>query len=178
MNVDHGGEFWNAFIGTAFGFISGIINQWIKDDWTLNGFTQTGISTIEGTVTATVGPIAGALISGASSAVGSAISGNSSEQIVTDSLLGVGSSLVGSGIQLAVGRVFEGEFIEKATKTQLKTFANSLGYVGRNYKTKSLWTGKIMYDASKQYMNRRIAQFTGQTTSAIVSVARGFILVK
>ena len=163
MRVDGDGEFWIQFgIGAAIGFVGGVIDflqsgedlSWIE-------VAKIGVSTLAGGVTAVVGPVAGILISGAASGINSALSGNDSEEIIADAFVGSLISSIGSGIQLAAGRMLAGDFIKNASKTQLKVFANSLGYVGRNFKNALLWTGKIMYDASVEYMDKPIAQFIG-----------------
>ena len=55
--------------------------------------------------------------------------------------------------------------MKTTSKTGLKTFANSLGYVGRNFKNVTAWTGKIMFDASVAFMDKPIAQITGYAVS-------------
>ncbi len=169
MRVDHDGEFWltTLCIGAAIGLLGGIVDQAISEDWSLNAWIQTGVSMVEGALTMFVGPVAGALISGATGAINSVIAGNVDGQIIYDALINAGGSLFGDAVGLAVGRVLAGEFIEKASKTQLKEFANSLGYVGRNFKSPSLWKGKIMMDASKQFVDKAISQVCRETTSFV-----------
>ena len=167
--ADHSGEFpLHILIGAAVGFIGGVIDQAIDGDLkSLDAWVQIGISTIEGAATAAVGPAAGALISGITGGVSSALAGNDTDKIMTDILVSAGISLIGSCTQLAVGRIFAGEFVEKASKTQLKYMANSMGYVGRNFKTSSSWTGKIMFDASKKFMDKTVAIVSEKTVSFI-----------
>lgn len=110
-----------------------------------------------------------ACISGVAGATNSAIAGNDAERIMTDAFISAGVSLIGSGAQFAAGRVLAGEFVEKSSKTQLKRFANSLGYVGNNFKSSSSWRGKIMLDASKKFMDETIAKVAEKTTSFVSS---------
>lgn len=156
-------------MGAFVGLIGGIIDQAVSGDWSVKGFVKTGISVLEGAATAVVGPAAGALISGFAGGIGSALSGNDTEQVFVDAFISAGISLVGSGGQLAAGRALAGDFVNKASKTQLKTFANSLGYVGRNFKTASSWSGKIMYDAAVQFSDEIVPQVIGQSVSFIGS---------
>ena len=169
MRVDEDGEFWLQFgIGAAVGFVSGVIDflqsgeelSWIE-------VAKIGVSTLSGGVTAVVGPVAGALISGIAYGVNSALSGNDSEEIIVDSFVGALTSGIGSGMQLATGRILAGNFVQSASKTKLKMFANSLGYVGKNYKNALSWTGEIMYDASVEYMDKPIAQFVGYSIAFV-----------
>ena len=169
MRVDEDGEFWLQFgIGAAVGFVSGVIDflqsgeelSWIE-------VAKIGVSTLSGGVTAVVGPVAGALISGIAYGVNSALSGNDSEEIIVDSFVGALTSGIGSGMQLATGRILAGNFVQSASKTKLKMFANSLGYVGKNYKNALSWTGEIMSDASVEYMDKPIAQFVGYSIAFV-----------
>ena len=171
MHTDHSGNsiFGTILIGAAIGFGGGIIDQAITGDWSLEAWIQTSVCTVEGAVTAVVGPIVGAFVSGVAGGVSSAIIGNDNDQIILDSLASAGCSLLGSGAQLAVGRFFAGEFIEQASSRKLKTFANSLGYDGKKFKSASSWVGEIMLDSSKVFADNQVAQIVSQTVSFIGS---------
>ena len=168
-SVDPEGEFpVNIVIGVVFGFVGGLIDHFASgEDFSLNSAISIAVSTATGALAAAVGPAAGALITALGAGINSAISGNDGDEIVADSLIAAGNSLLGSGVQLAVGKAFAGEFIEHASKTQLKVFANSLGYAGKNFKTQSSWTGKIMLDASKKFMDKTVPYIIGQSASFI-----------
>lgn len=84
---------------------------------------------------------------------------------------GAASTAASVGAQLVVGRAIAGNFIKNASKTQLKTFANSLGYVGRSYKNTSCWTGKIMFDASASNMEKPLAIATAYIISVFVDIS-------
>lgn len=168
--ADDGGEFWfNVVIGAAIGFVGGLIDQAISGNWSVEGWIQTGISTIECAVSTVAGPVTGAVISGVLGGVCSAIEGNDNGQILLDAAISAGISLVGSGAQLVAGRALAGEFIENASKHEMKILANQLGYVGRNFKSAGSWTGRIMLDASLKFMDEAPARIFGKSVEFIVT---------
>ena len=170
MRVDGDGEFWltTLIIGAAIGLIGGIIDQIISDDWSKEAWGETAMSTIENSVSGFVDNTLGkALISGATGAISSAMAGNNEEQIVADAFIASGISLIGDAASLAVGRALVGKFINEGSKTRRKSFANFLGYDGRKFKEPSAWSGKIMFDASKQFLQEKASKYTEKGFSFI-----------
>ena len=118
---------------------------------------------------AVTGPITGILISGITSGIDSAISGNDVEQVLTDAANGIiTSSLItgaGSAMQLIPGLISAKHFVNNASKSQLKQFASNLGYLGRNYKQASEWTGKIVFDATKEFSDKIPGKIVGNAVT-------------
>ena len=168
--IDSEGNFWSQFvIGAVIGLAGGIIDQIQSgEEWTVNAIAKIAVSTISGGITAVVGPITGIIISGIAGGINSYLSYNDNEQILADALSSSLSAAIGCGAQLLVGRVLAGSFIKNASKTKLKTFANSLGYVGIDFKTASSWSGEIMFSASVSYMKKPASVIVGDSTSFII----------
>ena len=167
MRTDENGTFWpQLLIGAAVGLIGSVIDCIVNDEELSWGtVAKVAVATIAGAVGAVVGPVAAAAVSATASAISSAIEGNDIGQIALDATVAAGLSFIGSGAQLAIGRIYAGDFVENASKTGLKQYANAMGYTGRNFKSASSWSGKIMFDASVSFMDKPLAQFAGQSIS-------------
>ena len=172
MRVDRSGNaWWQAVIGGVIGLAGGIIDQWINNDWSAIAFVRTGISAAEGAITAVVNPFAGFLISGTAGDINSALAGNNKDQILADALVNGGISIMCSGVELAAGFIQAKKFVSTASKTQLKTAANALGYAGRNFKIASSWTGEMMLDISAKFMKESSYQALSLPVSFLMSVS-------
>lgn len=167
MRKDETGTFWpQLLIGAAVGLIGSVIDCIVnEEELSWNTVAKVAVATIAGAVGAVVGPVAAAAVSATASAISSAIEGNNLGQIALDATVAAGISFIGAGTQLAVGRMYAGDFVKNASKTGLKQYANAMGYVGRNFKSASSWSGKIMLDASVSFMDKPLAQFAGQGIS-------------
>ena len=153
--ADDGGEAWHVIAGILLGAAGKALDMYHNGelDWSdWRTYARIGVSAISGGISAAVGPLVGTIISGISNGVDSALSGNDFNQIMQDTASGIISAGIISGIgevaKLIPGSIVAKKFLNNASKTQLKQFANSLGYVGRNYKQVTAWTGKIMFDAA------------------------------
>ena len=175
MREDGDGEFWlNMAIGAVVGAAVSAVTQLVNDPdaWQTGEFwAQVGVSAVGGAVTSVLGPVAGAIVSGTTNGINSAIAGNDINQIFLDSALGATTSLVGSGAQLLAGRAIASSFVKNASKTQLKLFGNSLGYVGQQCKNATSWTGKLMLDAAVHFMDKPLAISASYFSSAIADIA-------
>ena len=167
MRTDETGEFWIQFlIGAVVGLTSEIFDFVTSgEDFTWQVAAQMAVSTFGGGLSACVGPVGGALISGMTNGLNSRLEGNTVDTAYKDAIVGTTTSLLGSGVQFLVGRTYVADFMKTASKTSLKTLANNLGYAGRNFKNISTWTGKIVIDASILFMDRPFAQLSGFVVS-------------
>ena len=170
---DSEGEFWiSVAIGAALGGVGKIIDMHANSeldwkDW--KTYAKIGLATVSGGLSAVTGPITGILISGITSGMDSALSGNDVAQVSTDIANGIiTSSLItgaGSAMQLIPGLISAKHFVNNASKSQLKQFASNLGYLGRNYKQASEWTGKIVFDATKEFSDKIPGKIVGNTVT-------------
>ena len=170
---DSEGEFWiSVAIGAALGGVGKIIDMHANSeldwkDW--KTYAKIGLATVSGGLSAVTGPITGILISGITSGIDSALSGNDVAQVSTDIANGIiTSSLItgaGSAMQLIPGLISAKHFVNNASKSQLKQFASNLGYLGRNYKQASEWTGKIVFDATKEFSDKIPGKIVGNTVT-------------
>ena len=178
--ADDGGEAWHVIAGILLGAAGKALDMYHNGelDWSdWRTYARIGVSAISGGISAAVGPLVGTIISGISNGVDSALSGNDFNQIMQDTASGIISAGIISGIgevaKLIPGSIVAKKFLNNASKTQLKQFANSLGYVGRNYKQVTAWTGKIMFDAACNFSDNIPSEAFGMLATWVIERASG-----
>lgn len=178
--ADDGGEAWHVIAGILLGAAGKALDMYHNGelDWSdWRTYARIGVSAISGGISAAVGPLVGTIISGISNGVDSALSGNDFNQIMQDTASGIISAGIISGIgevaKLIPGSIVAKKFLNNASQTQLKQFANSLGYVGRNYKQVTAWTGKIMFDAACNFSDNIPSKAFGMLATWVIERASG-----
>lgn len=135
MREDENGYLWNIIAGGIVGGIIELGTQLIANggDFSDISWGKVALSTFTGALTAAVGPLAGTIISGASSVGMDAIDGNidSLDDAITSFFMGTASALASYGIGTAVGKATKS--LTKIEKISRIADKGQKGYFGVKY---------------------------------------------
>lgn len=179
MGVDPTGEFGWATVGRmAIGAVVGAatyaVTQMIAGE-PING-ASLARSAGEGALTAVSGTVASAAISGISAFYSSYKAGKNLGNILLDTAIATGGSLIGSGGKYLGGRFKLENFKNTSTKKGLKALGNYLsGTHGNKYKQLANWDKELNRRATRYFMNSRYANYLGYLGSTGVSVTYSLV---
>ncbi len=131
MRADNGGEFWNIIAGAVIGGGLELAGQLLSGKSITDvNWAKVGVSAVSGGVTAAVGPVLGATISGATNIALDVIDGERDiKKLAVSGAIGVGASLVGAGVGKVVekaGGKAATRALSKMPKAKLKAKVTSL----------------------------------------------------
>ena len=122
--ADDEGQFWHIVVGAVIGGGFELAGQLLsgKSISEVN-WTKVGVATVAGGVTAAIGPIAGAAVSGTTNVIMDAIDGKRGNELIGSFVIGAGASLIGSGVgkivEKAGGKIAIRQ-LSKLSKSQIK----------------------------------------------------------
>lgn len=178
IRADNGGEFWHVVAGAVIGGIFELGSQILSGE-EIN-LARVGVATLAGGVTAAVGPLVGAAISGAANITLDMMNGERDiKKLAVSGIIGAGASLAGSGIGKVVektGGKVATKVLSKMSKTNLKKVVTNLEPAIKGAKRNMI---KNISYLSSEYPNIGTRYFMsthlGRTlTTSIGQIAEGF----
>ena len=128
VRADYGGAFWHIVAGAAIGGLFELGSQLLAGEEV--NLQRVAFATITGGLSAALGPIGGAAVSGISNAILDVMGGERDvKKVLTSAAVGVTTSLIGYGAGKAVEKIggkIATKVLGKMSRTKLKTTATSL----------------------------------------------------
>ncbi len=128
MRADDDGEFWHIIAGAAIGGLFELGSQLLAGEEV--NWSKVGVAALAGGVTAAVGPLAGAAISGAANMALDYMGGERNiKKLAISGAIGAGASLIGSGVGKAVEKIggkVATTTLSKMPKVKLKATITSI----------------------------------------------------
>ena len=184
MRADNGGYFWNIVAGAAIGGLFELGGQLLSGKSLSEvNWAKVGVATLAGGVTAAVGPLAGAAISGVANISLDVMSGERDvKKLLVSGAIGAGASLAGSAggkVAEKIGGKVVTKVLSKMSKTKLKTTITSLmpsikGAERNAIKNVSYLTNKYPSIGTQYLMSSRLGSAVitsiGQITEGLAGI--------